>query len=288
MSYGAHEVVRGIDLTVERGEIVAFLGPNGAGKTTTVEILEGFRRRTAGDVRVLGEDPATAGAAWRERVGVVLQASQAEGDLTVRETLTMHAGYYSAPRDVSQTIALVGLEQKADERTRRLSGGQVRRLDVALGLIGDPELIFLDEPTTGFDPSARHQAWKVVEELGALGKTVFLTTHYMDEAEHLADRIVILRAGAIVAEGTPATLGARDRAEAELEFTPPAGVAPPAELGAQRLPDGRLRIATATPASTLLALTTWATAVGTELEDLAVRRPTLEDTYLRLTEGDAA
>src|SRR5439155_8133548 len=188
-SYGSVEAVAGIDLEVSRGEIFAFLGPNGAGKTTTVEILEGFRERTAGEVTVLGADPARAGGAWRDRIGVVLQESQPEPGLTVRECLELFAGYYGAPRDIAETIGLVGLGEKADTLGELLSGGQRRRLDVALGLIGDPELIFLDEPTTGFDPSARRAAWAVIAGLRALGKTVFLTTHYMDEAEHLADRI---------------------------------------------------------------------------------------------------
>src|SRR5205085_1419946 len=198
-------------LDVVRGEIFAFLGPNGAGKTTTVEILEGFRTRSAGEVSVLGIDPARAGGAWRDRVGAVLQESQPEIGLTVRECLRLYAGYYSKPRDIAETIGLVGLEGKADALAEQLSGGQRRRLDVALALIGDPELIFLDEPTTGFDPSARRTAWGVVTGLRQLGKTVFLTTHYMDEAENLADRIAVIANGRIVAEGTPGTLGGRER-----------------------------------------------------------------------------
>ncbi|MBV8396720.1 MAG: ABC transporter ATP-binding protein, partial [Actinobacteria bacterium] len=207
MRYGDFEAVAGIDLEVRRGEIFAFLGPNGAGKTTTVEILEGFRRRTAGEVTVLGVDPEHAGGAWRNRVGTVLQESEAEPGLTVRECLELYAGYYDAPRDIDETIALVGLEEKAETAGPLLSGGQRRRLDVALALIGDPELVFLDEPTTGFDPSARRTAWSVIAGLRDLGKTVFLTTHYMDEAENLADRIAVIAAGRIVAEGTPQTLG---------------------------------------------------------------------------------
>jgi ABC-2 type transport system ATP-binding protein len=201
--YGSHEAVAGIDLEVRRGEIIAFLGPNGAGKTTTVEILEGFGQRTEGQVCVLGHDPATAGGAWRDRVGVVLQASQPEPGPSVRECLAMYAGFYRAPRDIDETIALVGLTGQADTVGTRLSGGQQRRLDFALALIGDPELIFLDEPTAGFDPSARRAAWEVIAGLRQLGKTVFLTTHYLDEAEYLADRIAVLSAGHIVAEGTP-------------------------------------------------------------------------------------
>ncbi len=221
--YGELEAVRGIDLQVRRGEIFAFLGPNGAGKTTTVEILEGFRERSAGQVSVLGVDPANADSYWRDRVGVVLQESRPEPGLRVRECLELYAGYYTHPRELEETIALVGLQQQAEVPTERLSGGQRRRLDVALALIGDPELLFLDEPTTGFDPLARRAAWQVIAGLRTLGKTVFLTTHYMDEAEHLADRIAVIAAGRIVAEGTPRTLGGRDRLPATISFTlPPA------------------------------------------------------------------
>jgi ABC-2 type transport system ATP-binding protein len=222
-SYGAVEAVAGIDLEVRRGEIFAFLGPNGAGKTTTVEILEGFRDRDGGEVTVLGEDPARAHAAWRNRVGAVLQESNAEPGLTVRESLQLYSGYYLEPRDIEETIALVGLGEKIDTQADQLSGGQRRRLDVALALIGDPELIFLDEPTTGFDPSARRTAWQVIEGLRRLGKTVFLTTHYMDEAEQLADRIAVIADGQIVAEGTPGTLGGRNRMATTIRFTLPVG-----------------------------------------------------------------
>ena len=208
--YGSHQAVAGMDFEVRRGEIFAFLGPNGAGKTTTVEILEGFRQRTDGEVSVLGQDPATADRAWRDRVGVVLQESEPEPALSVRECLALYAGFYRTPRDIDETIGLVGLTQQAAVLGTRLSGGQRRRLDFALALIGDPELIFLDEPTTGFDPSARRTAWEVVAGLRQLGKTIFLTTHYMDEAEYLADRITVLSAGRIVADGTPRTLGGRD------------------------------------------------------------------------------
>ncbi len=223
MSYDGFEAVRGVDLQVRRGEIFAFLGPNGAGKTTTVEILEGHRTRTSGAVSVLGVDPHHADGHWRARVGVVLQSSRVEQELTVRECLDLYAGYYPAPRPVDEVIALVGLEKKAGARGSQLSGGQQRRLDVALALIGDPELVFLDEPTTGFDPSARRSAWEMVAGLRELGKTIFLTTHYMDEAEALADRIAVLKAGRIVAEGTPITLGGRDHAPYEITFTLPAG-----------------------------------------------------------------
>ncbi len=287
--YADLEAVRGVDLEVARGEIFAFLGPNGAGKTTVVEILEGFRRRSEGDVMVLGADPATAGGAWRDRVGVVLQESQPEPGLTVRECLELYAGYYSRPRPIAETIALVGLEGKAGSLAEQLSGGQRRRLDVALALIGDPELIFLDEPTTGFDPSARRAAWEVVAGLRDLGKTVFLTTHYMDEAEHLADRIAIIVGGRIVAEGTPASLGGRDRMAAAIRFTLPegfgvsslpTGLAPLAELGAS----GRVTLRSEAPLLHVGALAEWARGRGLDLPDLDVHRPTLEDVYLSLTD----
>jgi ABC-2 type transport system ATP-binding protein len=287
--YGALEAVAGIDLEVRRGEIFAFLGPNGAGKTTTVEILEGFRKRSSGEVSVLGVDPGEAGSEWRDRVGAVLQESEPEPGLTVRECLTLYAGYYERPRDIDETIALVGLEEKADTFGEQLSGGQRRRLDVALGLIGDPELIFLDEPTTGFDPSARRTAWSVIGGLRDLGKTVFLTTHYMDEAEHLADRIAVIGAGRIVAEGTPQTLGGRNAMAVTIRFTLPAGVAvdelpasvrEPAEPG----PSGEVVLRTHSQLAVLHELTEWALARGVDLPDLDVHRPALEDVYLTLTE----
>ena len=281
--YAAVQAVAGIDLEVRRGEIFAFLGPNGAGKTTTVEILEGFRTRTEGEVSVLGVDPAHAGSAWRNRVGCVLQESSAEPGLTVRECLQLYAGYYEKPRDIDDTIALAGLEAKADTLGDELSGGQRRRLDVALALIGDPELVFLDEPTTGFDPSARRAAWGVIDGLRALGKTVFLTTHYMDEAENLADRIAIISGGTIVAEGTPRTLGGREGMAVRISFTLPDGVAA-AELP---LPasgdDGRVVVESMRPLADVKTLADWATARGIDLPDLDVRRPSLEDVYLQLT-----
>jgi ABC-2 type transport system ATP-binding protein len=283
--YGAVEAVAGLDLEVARGEIFAFLGPNGAGKTTTVEILEGFRKRTEGEVRVLGVDPAHGDGAWRDRIGVVLQESQAEPGLTVRECLQLYAGYYSRPRDIPETIELVGLGQKADSLAQQLSGGQRRRLDVALALVGDPELIFLDEPTTGFDPSARRAAWDVVAGLRALGKTVFLTTHYMDEAENLADRIAVIAAGRIVAEGTPATLGGRQRMAATIRFTLPEGiVAGDLPLDAVAV-DGHVAIETSRPLADIRTLADWALARGVDLPDLDLRRPSLEDVYLELTGG---
>jgi ABC-2 type transport system ATP-binding protein len=287
--YGGQAAVAGIDLQVNRGEIFAFLGPNGAGKTTTVEILEGFRQRTDGEVTVLGEDPATAGGGWRERVGVVLQESEPEPGLSVRECLAMYAGFYRAPRDIDETLALVGLAGRPGTLASRLSGGQRRRLDFALALIGDPELIFLDEPTTGFDPSARRAAWEVVAGLRQLGKTVFLTTHYMEEAEYLADRIAVIRAGQIVADGTPRTLGGRDRQGTAIRFTLPAG------LAARDLPAGLRPLADAAglagsvvmrsecPLMHLSMLGEWAAGRGFDLPDLEVHRPTLEEVYLALT-----
>jgi ABC-2 type transport system ATP-binding protein len=282
--------VRGIDLDVAPGEIFAFLGPNGAGKTTTVEILEGFRDRSEGEVSVLGVDPAEGDGIWRNRLGIVLQESQPEPGLTVRESLELYAGYYERPRDVEETIALVELEEKADTFGEQLSGGQRRRLDVALALIGDPELIFLDEPTTGFDPSARRTAWQMVEGLRSLGKTIFLTTHYMDEAERLADRIAVIAAGRIIALAPPEMLGRRDRMAATISFTLPRGLGsgdlPLSIRPVTRLDDqGRATIRTETPLGRLLQLGGWAVAADIDLPDLEVRRPTLEDVYLELTEG---
>ena len=270
MSYGETEAVRGIDLEVRQGEIFAFLGPNGAGKTSTVEILEGYRKRTGGEVSVLGEDPAHAGSAWRDRIGIVLQSNSLDPYLTVRESLELYAGYFSHPRSVEETIGLIGLEAKAEERARKLSGGQQRRLDVGMALVGDPELLFLDEPTTGFDPSARRQFWDVIAGLRDLGKTVFLTTHYMDEAQRLADRVTIIAAGQIVAEGTPEDLGERDKATTTIRYRDAAGE--------------EISIETLDPVRELNRLTADAMERGEDLEGLEVTRPSLEDVYLDLTE----
>jgi ABC-2 type transport system ATP-binding protein len=285
-SYGPLEAVRGIDIEVRRGEVFAFLGPNGAGKTTTVEILEGYRSRDAGEVEVLGTDPERPRREWRERIGIVLQQSTMHPELTVRETLELFAGYYREPRPVSETIDQVGLGAKADDRVGRLSGGQHRRLDVALALIGDPELLFLDEPTTGFDPSARRRAWELVTKLRELGKTIFLTTHYMDEAQVLADRVAIIVGGAIVAEGPPDRLG-RSTATTEIRFRLPDRIQV-GELpidGAEVDRDGALvTVITGEPVRVLNELTGWALGRRLELLGLQVGTPSLEDIYLELTE----
>lgn len=289
--YGDHEAVRGIDLEIRRGEIFAFLGPNGAGKTTTVEILEGFRQASGGTIEVLGRNPWRAPGSWRARIGIVLQESEAEPGLTVRECVGLYAGYYPVPRNIDETIALVGLSAQANERARSLSGGQRRRLDVALALIGDPELIFLDEPTTGFDPSARRAAWEVVAGLRDLGKTIFLTTHYMEEAERLADRIAVIAGGRIVAEGTPQTLGGRQLEASQITFTLPNAVQveqlPPAFSECiQSVGDGSLRLPSTSVTADLYRLAGWALDHELELDDLQVSRPTLEDVYLQLTTAE--
>ncbi|CAN5535969.1 ABC transporter ATP-binding protein [soil metagenome] len=287
MSYGELEAVRGIDLEVTRGEVFAFLGPNGAGKTTTVEILEGYRSRTAGEVSVLGQDPGHADRAWRNRIGLVLQECRLPPELTVREAVELYSGYYPASRDIDETVGLVGLTEKADTRTSKLSGGQQRRLDVALALVGDPDLLFLDEPTTGFDPSARRQAWEVMGSLRELGKTVFLTTHYMDEAQALADRAAIIVRGRIVASGDPDELGGRAGAEAVISFRLPDGAGadlPRPFAAAAERGDALVSHASSDPVADLRALLDWAERSGTGLPGLEVRRPSLEDVYLRLTD----
>ncbi len=267
-TYGALEAVRGIDFEVQRGEVFGLLGPNGAGKTTTVEILEGYRKRDGGEVEVLGTDPARAGGDWREQIGVVLQSSAMYETLTPTEMLRLFAGYYREPRPVEEVIELVGLQEKRDERVRRLSGGQRRRLDLGLALVGDPELIFLDEPTTGFDPAARRRAWETIRGLRGLGKTILLTTHYLDEAERLADRVAVLAQGQIVASGAPAEL---------------TGSVPDTEIRYRE--NGReVVLETGEPTRVLNELTGRALAEGRELEGLVVRRPSLEEVYLSLTE----
>ena len=267
-SYGEVEAVRGISFEVQQGEVFGLLGPNGAGKTTTVEILEGYRRREAGEVEVLGTDPAAAGGDWRERIGVVLQSSAMYETLTVTEMLNLFAGYYREPRPVDEVVELVGLQEKRDNRVRLLSGGQRRRLDLGLALVGDPELMFLDEPTTGFDPGARRRAWETIRGLRSLGKTILLTTHYLDEAEQLADRVAVLRQGEIVASGPPAELTGSAQ-QTEIRYR---------ENGREVV------LHTDEPTRLLHELTEKALADGHELEGLVVRRPSLEDVYLSLTE----
>jgi ABC-2 type transport system ATP-binding protein len=266
-SYGAYEALRGVSFEIEEGEVFGLLGPNGAGKTTTIEILEGYRTRDGGEVDVLGFDPQRAASAFRERIGVVLQQSQLWPNLTVAETHRMFAGYYEHPRNVEEVIALVGLTEKRDARVKTLSGGQKRRLDLGVALVGDPDLVFLDEPTTGFDPAARRAAWEMIRSLRSLGKTILLTTHYLDEAEQLADRLAVLREGVIIQEGTPAELTGGS-SETEVRYRK----------------DGReVVVRTTDPTKLLHRLTAEALAEGREVEGLSVRRPTLEDVYLSLT-----
>ena len=269
-AYRGVEAVRGIDFEILVGEVFGLLGPNGAGKTTTVEILEGYRRRDGGEVTVLGEDPERSGTEWRQRIGVVLQSSAVYPTLSVREMLALFAGYYRDPLPVDEVVELIGLVEKRDARVKSLSGGQARRLDLGLALVGDPELVFLDEPTTGFDPGARRAAWETIRSLRSLGKTILLTTHYLEEAEHLSDRVAVLREGRIVAAGRPAELMGRSR-EAEIRY----------------LRDGEeVVVRTDEPTRVLHELTEAAVREGVELEGLEVRRPTLEDVYLSLTERE--
>ncbi len=286
-AYGDHEAVAGIDFEVAAGEVFGFLGPNGAGKTTTIEILEGYRERSGGSVSVLGIDPGDATRAWRERVGLVLQECELDPLLTVREAVDLFATFYSAPRPVDETIDLVGLAEKREARVGSLSGGQKRRVDVALGIIGDPDLIFLDEPTTGFDPTARREAWTMIEGLKALGKTVFLTTHYMDEAQHLADRVAILREGRIVAEGPPGELGASLGRRTVIGFALTNGLAADeirSRLSAPvQVAGNQVEIETERPQADLYSLLKLAEERSAQLEDLVVRRPSLEDVFLELT-----
>jgi ABC-2 type transport system ATP-binding protein len=286
-TYGPLRAVDGIDLAIDTGEVFALLGPNGAGKTTAVEIMEGHRDRTSGSVTVLGFDPATGGRDFRERIGIVLQESAVEPELTVTEVIDVYGDVFPKRRPTGELIELVGLEAKSTSRVKTLSGGQQRRLELALGLVGDPDLVFLDEPTTGFDPSARRQAWSIVENLASLGKTILLTTHYMDEAQHLADRIAVISAGSIVAEGTPDTLGGRQQAEATVRFTLPAGTSA-SDLPIQPISalDGKVMFSTREPTRLLNELTSWAIERRVELESLAVERPTLEDVYLQLVGGE--
>jgi ABC-2 type transport system ATP-binding protein len=292
-AYGSHEAVRGVDFAIERGEVFCLLGPNGAGKTTTVEILEGHRRADAGRVEVLGFDPARGDRALLDRIGIVLQSCGLPPALTVAELLEMHARWYTRPRDPREVVQLVELSEARDTRVHALSGGQRRRLDLALGLIGDPDVLFLDEPTTGFDPHARRQAWSAIRALCAEGRTVVLTTHFMDEAQALADRVAVMRDGAIVAQGPPAELAGRDSLPAEIRFRLPKGATasdlPRLEPGTAIAVDGdEVLVRTERPTAAAHALTGWALERGLDLQGLTVARPSLEDVYLSLTEEVAA
>jgi ABC-2 type transport system ATP-binding protein len=285
-TYSGVPAVNGIDLDIRRGEIFALLGPNGAGKTTTVETLEGYRTRDSGEVTVLGYDPGRQRAPLKRKIGIVLQSTGVEPYLTVAETVRMYAGFYPDPRPVDEVIGLVGLEEKRNSRVNKLSGGQQRRLDVAIALAGNPELFFLDEPTTGFDPSARREAWEVIKNLATLGKTVLLTTHYMDEAQYLADRVAVISAGRIVAEGDPATLANRELARAKIRYRVPEGATPPDGLAGPAGADGFTEFAPEDVTLALHRLTGWALDQQASLDGLEVTRPSLEDVYLALTGGE--
>ncbi len=287
-SYGRVKAVGGVDFHIARGEVFALLGPNGAGKTTAVEILEGFRQRDGGEVSVLGYDPGSPQSKLRNLLGIVLQSTAVDPYLTVEEMIGMFAHFFPHPRPVGEVIELVGLSTERTTRVVKLSGGQQRRLDVAIALAGDPELLFLDEPTTGFDPSARRGAWEVVRNLAALGKTVLLTTHYMDEAQYLANRVAVIASGRIVAEGTPATLGGRDHARPRVRFRLPAGILPPADLVAETDAEGFSSFTTEDLTRGLHTLTNWALDNAVVIEGLEIIRPTLEDIYLQLTGGATA
>ena len=288
-SYGEVEAVRGVSFEVSRGEVFCLLGPNGAGKTTTVEILEGYRTRTGGEARVLGLDPADGRRELREHVGIVLQQSGVQTDLTVTELIEMYGRYYSRRRPVDELIELVELGEKRDTRARDLSGGQRRRLDLALGLVGDPDLLFLDEPPTGFDPGARRQAWSTIRSLCDLGKTVFLTTHYMDEAQHLANRVAVMNAGQIIALGRPEELGGRDLRPAEIRFSLPEawslGDLPDVPFEQRTLEGDRVLVATKEPVVAAQRITTWALDHEVDLGHFSVTQPSLEDIYLELTKS---
>ncbi len=287
--YGDVHAVDAVNLTIDEGEVFCLLGPNGAGKSTTVEILEGHRPRSSGEVSVLGYDPQTGGRPFRERIGIVLQQQAVEDVLTVREALELYASMFPKQRSVDELIDVVGLRPKAKRRIRTLSGGQRRRLELALGMVGDPDVLFLDEPTTGFDPSARRQAWTVVEGLSSLGKTVLLTTHYMDEAQNLADRVAVISAGNIIAEGTPATVGGRGSAASRISFRVSANrpFDLPDDLSVDRTEDGELTVTTTDPTRDLYRLTGWALDAGFNLDRLEVRQPSLEDVYLELIGEEA-